>query len=125
MRSDTSHVRWQLTTLVQPRRMRRLSLRTEETVLLIITVRASDNYLTLLDETGRIIRGDMRGAPSASLPPILDRLHSNRHVWMSLMLSGCHVGLGRFGAFASREREAMRRGAKWIIDTPPGSTTMT
>jgi len=79
-----------------------------------------DEYLTLVDETGRIVRGDKRGAIPANLAPILERLHINLDAWLSLMRSGGHFGLGSFGALASRAREALRRGAKWIIDTTAG-----
>ena len=51
-----------------------------------------DEYLTLVDETGRIVRGDKRGAIPANLAPILDRLHINRDAWLSLMRSGGHFG---------------------------------
>ena len=79
-----------------------------------------DEYLTLVDETGRIMRGDKRGAIPANRAPILDRLHINRDVWLSLMRSSGHFGLTSFGALASRAREALRRGARWIIDTTAG-----
>ncbi len=79
-----------------------------------------DDYLTLVDETGRIVRGDKRGVIPANLAPILDRLRINLDAWMSLMRSGGHFGLGSFGALASRAREALRRGARWIIDTTAG-----
>lgn len=79
-----------------------------------------DDYLTLVDETGRIVRGDKRGAIPANLAPILDRLRIDLDAWVSLMRSGGHFGLGSFGALASRAREALRRGAKWIIDTTAG-----
>ena len=79
-----------------------------------------DDYLTLVDETGRMVRGDKRGVIPASLAPILDRLRINLKAWMSLMRSGGHFGIGSFGALASRAREALRRGARWIIDTTAG-----
>lgn len=79
-----------------------------------------DDYLTLVDETGRIVRGDKRGAIPANLAPILDRLRINTDAWIALMRSGGHIGLGSFGAFASRAREALRRGARWLIDTTAG-----
>ena len=79
-----------------------------------------DEYLTLVDETGRIVRGDKRSAIPAHLAPILDRLRIDLDAWLSLMRSGGHFGLGSFGALASRAREALRRGAKWIIDTTAG-----
>ena len=79
-----------------------------------------DEYLTLVDETGRIVRGDKRGAIPANLAPILDRLRIDLDAWLSLMRSGGHFGLGSFGAIASRAREALRRGAKWIVNTTAG-----
>jgi hypothetical protein len=79
-----------------------------------------DEYLTLVDETGRIVRGDKRGAIPANLAPILDRLRIDLDAWLSLMRSGGHFALGSFGALASRAREALRRGAKWIVNTTAG-----
>jgi hypothetical protein len=79
-----------------------------------------DEYLTLVDETGRIVRGDKRGAIPANLAPILDRLRIDLDAWLSLMSSGGHFGLGSFGALVSRAREALRRGAKWIVNTTAG-----
>ena len=76
--------------------------------------------LTLVDETGRIVRGDKRGTIPANLAPILDRLRIDLDAWFSLMRSGGHFGLGSFGALASRAREALRRGAKWIVNTTAG-----
>ena len=76
-----------------------------------------DDDLTLVDETGRIVRGDKRGAIPANLAPILDRLRIKLDAWLALMRSSGHFGCGSFGALASPAREALRRGAKWIIDT--------
>ena len=79
-----------------------------------------DDYLTLVDETGRLVRGDKRGAIPAHLAPILDRLRIDLDAWLALMRSSGHFGCGSFDALASRAREALRRGAKWIIDTTAG-----
>jgi hypothetical protein len=79
-----------------------------------------DEYLTLVDETGRIVRGDKRGAIPANLAPILDRLRIDLDAWLALMRSSGHFGGGSFGALASRAREALRRGAKWIVNTTAG-----
>ena len=79
-----------------------------------------DDYLTLVDETGRLVRGDKRGAIPAHLAPILDRLRIDLDAWLALMRSSGHFGCGSFGALASRAREALRRGTKWIIDTTAG-----
>jgi len=42
------------------------------------------DYLELLDWTGRIIREDKRGAISAKLPPILQRLNIRSDNWLEL-----------------------------------------
>jgi REP element-mobilizing transposase RayT len=41
------------------------------------------DYLTLVDMTGRILRDDKRGAISAHLPPILERLEINQEEWLN------------------------------------------
>jgi REP element-mobilizing transposase RayT len=83
----------------------------------LITV---DDYLTLVDETGRLVREGKRGAIPAHLAPILDRLQLDLDAWMGLMRHGGAFGFGSFGAMASRLAEAARRGAKWIINTTAG-----
>ena len=40
------------------------------------------DYLELIDMTGRILRDDKRGAISAHLPPILERLEINQEEWL-------------------------------------------
>ena len=77
---------------------------------------ALDDYLTLVDETGRIIRSGKRGAIPAHLAPILDRLDLELDAWLDLMRgAGSFLG-GAFGRAAERAREAIRRGARWIVD---------
>ncbi len=67
------------------------------------------------------MRGDKRGAIPAHLAPILDRAPSiDLDAWLALMRSSGHFGLGSFGALASRAREALRRGARWIIEDRQG-----
>ncbi len=43
-----------------------------------------NDYLELLDWTGRILREDKRGAISHSTPPILERLDMNSDMWKTL-----------------------------------------
>jgi len=52
--------------------------------------------------------------------PILDRLRIDTDAWIAMMRSGGHLGIGSIGALAARAREALRRGARWIIDTTAG-----
>ena len=42
------------------------------------------DYLTLVDQTGRIIRSDKRGAISKHLSPILERLKIHENAWVTL-----------------------------------------
>jgi hypothetical protein len=46
-----------------------------------------DEYLALIDWTGRILRGDKRGAIEAELPPILERLAIAPEAWKILTSS--------------------------------------
>lgn len=79
-----------------------------------------DDYLTLVDETGRIVRSGKRGAIPAHLAPILERLNLDLDAWMNLMrAAGSFLG-GAFGHLAARAREAIRRGTKWIVDVTRG-----
>jgi REP element-mobilizing transposase RayT len=79
-----------------------------------------DDYLTLVDTTGRIVREGKSGAIPASLAPILERLRLDLDGWLDLMACGGHLGHGAIGALASRAREALRRGAQWIVDRTAG-----
>ena len=79
-----------------------------------------DDYLTLVDTTGRIVREGKRGAIPTSLAPILERLRLDLDGWLDLMAQGGHLGQGAIGALASRAREALRRGARWIVDRTAG-----
>ena len=46
-----------------------------------------EDYLELVDWTGRIIRDDKRGAIPSDLPPILDRLNLAPEAWMTMTRS--------------------------------------
>lgn len=45
------------------------------------------DYLTLVDETGRLLRENKRGSISNSLAPILNRLQLNPQNWLSMVNS--------------------------------------
>ena len=79
-----------------------------------------DDYLTLVDHTGRIVRSDKRGAISAHLAPILNRLNLDLTAWLDLMHSGGSFHGGAFGHLAARTTEALRRGVKWVVDVTHG-----
>ena len=80
---------------------------------------ALDDYLQLVDATGRIVRGDKRGAIPAHLAPILERLDLDIQSWIGLMQShGKFIGTA-IGHYAARAAEAARRGLRWIKNTLP------
>ena len=76
-----------------------------------------DDYLTLVDETGRLLRSDKRGAIPARLAPILERLDIDVDRWLTVMLShGQFIGTA-VGALTKLVTEATKRGLRWIRET--------
>jgi hypothetical protein len=74
-----------------------------------------DEYLAMLDHSGRAIREGKRGAIPAGLPPILERLKIGADRWMDILrdvgrLCGTVIG----GTHAERAAEAARRGVKRV-----------
>ena len=73
-----------------------------------------DEYLTLLDWTGRQLRADKRGAIPRNLRPILERLRINADDWVD----GMHDFGRRFrrviGRAASMTAHAQRNGRRWF-----------
>lgn len=73
-----------------------------------------NEYLQLIDETGRIFRDDKRGAIPAHLEPILDRLKIRKHKWVGLMrnlLSYFGLAIGaenRLIHFSSSKRKIVK-----------------
>nr|MDA3960553.1 hypothetical protein [Planctomycetota bacterium] len=87
-----------------------------------------DDYLTLVDATGRIIRHDKRGAIPAILAPILDRLDLDLDRWLDAVTSAGRFLGSAIGSAAARALEAARRGVAWIVDKarihrPPQAAT--
>jgi hypothetical protein len=71
-----------------------------------------DEYLTVVDRVGRIIRHNKRGSIPRDLPPILERLDLDAERFSDAMR---HAGdlLGTVsGTYASQARELARRGRK-------------
>jgi REP element-mobilizing transposase RayT len=73
-----------------------------------------DDYLRLLDWTGRELRADKRGAIPAELRPILERLAINADTWLDTV--SCfgrwfHRAVGRLSSMAAR---ASRSGRFWF-----------
>jgi len=72
-----------------------------------------DEYLELLDWTGRQVREGKRGAIRADLRPILERLHINADVWIDTIERfgrAFHRVVGRVSSMAAM---AATRGKSW------------
>lgn len=79
-------------------------------------------YLALVDWTGRSIRADKPGSIDATLPPILTRLQIDSDVWTSAMRRRGTL-LGRAMARLDRARlHAMTFGRAWIRDLQRAET---
>ncbi len=75
-----------------------------------------DDYLELVDTTGRIIKNGKRGKIPANLKPILERLQIDTNAWIKAMTSGAAFLGTAIGSAAARIKEATRRGVAWIVD---------
>ena len=73
-----------------------------------------DDYFTIVENTGRIIRGDKRGAISKRLAPILKRLDIDVKRWIKCMKSHQQMLGSGIGHSTSRFHEATKRGLQWI-----------
>lgn len=73
-----------------------------------------DEYLQLLDWTGRQVRSDKRGSIPQDLLPILTRLRLNEQTWLDSVLNfgrWFHRAVGRSSSMAAR---AGRAGKRWF-----------
>lgn len=78
-----------------------------------------DDYLTVLDATGRILRGDKRGQIPPQLAPILSRLELQVEQWVATMAGWRQMSGGAIGAWCSRVKEAARRRVRWVKNRCP------
>ncbi|MFM1832773.1 MAG: hypothetical protein RLZZ461_1089 [Planctomycetota bacterium] len=77
------------------------------------------SYLAHVDAWGRCARPGA-GAIIAELPPILERLETDRSRWAELFRTGWDSVRGTvIGTLASRKLEAARRGSDWVIGVLP------
>jgi putative transposase len=76
-----------------------------------------DEYLDLVDTTGRLIRSDKRGFIPKHLQPILERLDIDAEHWVDLMRANQRFLGAAIGSAWARATEATRRGVKWIRRT--------
>ena len=80
----------------------------------------ADDYLTLLDATGRLLKQGKRGVIPAELAPILERLDLSVDAWLATMLGWRMFALGAaLGHCAARATEATRRGLRWLRNRCP------
>jgi REP element-mobilizing transposase RayT len=73
-----------------------------------------DDYLQLVDWTGRAIRSDKRGSIVQSLPPILERLNIEREAWMRFMRPKGNVFGRAMGKLNHLKLHAKALGQSWI-----------
>ena len=73
-----------------------------------------NDYLTLVDWTGRTIRNDKRGSIPESLPPILERLQMSQDTWLEAVHKASHrYGLAK-GTIERLQDYANAIGNRWI-----------
>jgi hypothetical protein len=72
------------------------------------------DYLTLLDWTGRAIRGDKRGHIDHSLRPILKRLNIDADAWQTLMRPNGNLFGRALGPLDHLRLHAKALGQQWI-----------
>ena len=78
-----------------------------------------DDYLALVDLTGRALRAGKRGAIPPDLAPILARLDVKVEDWIATMTGWRSMLGGAVGHVASRAAEAGRRGVQWVRNRCP------
>ena len=79
-----------------------------------------DDYLTLLDATGRFLKAGKRGAIPPELAPILGRLDLSVDAWLATMLGWRMFAFtSAIGSAVSRFTEAGKRKLSWIRNRCP------
>ena len=79
-----------------------------------------DDYLTLLDATGRLLKAGKRGAIPPELAPILARLDLSVDAWLATMLGWRMFAFtSALGHAATRTSEAAKRGLRWVRNRCP------
>ena len=79
----------------------------------------TDDYLTLLDATGRVLRAGKGGAIPAELAPILARLDLQVEEWIATMLGWRQMRGSCVGGAQARTTEALRQGVQWVKNHCP------
>jgi REP element-mobilizing transposase RayT len=75
---------------------------------------SKEQYLQLVDWTGRQVRRDKRGAIPSDLAPILERLQLSQETWVETVQHFGRWFHRAAGSPASLAKEAERRGVNWL-----------
>lgn len=75
---------------------------------------SAEEYLTLVDLTGRLVRPGKRGAIDPRLPALLARLDLKLEAWLATMCGWRQMHGSGLGHRASRDAAASERGLRWI-----------
>ena len=78
-----------------------------------------DDYLTLVDLTGRVLRPDKRGAIDPRLPALLTRLDLKLDAWIATMTGWRQMHGRALGQRAVRDEMAEQHGLRWIKNRCP------
>ena len=78
-----------------------------------------DDYLTLVDLTGRVLRPNKRGAIDPRLPALLSRLDLKLDAWIATMTGWRQMHGRALGHRAMRDEMAARHGLRWIRNRCP------
>jgi hypothetical protein len=76
----------------------------------------ADDYLRLVDATGRAVRAGKRGSITAETAFILSRLQVNSEAWLETMTQSRQMRGTGVGSSASRAQEAKRRRVGWVAN---------
>jgi hypothetical protein len=74
----------------------------------------AEEYLALVDATGRVLRPGKRGAIPGNLAPLLARLDIEVEDWIATMVGWRSMNGGAVGGYTARQAEATRRGLGWV-----------
>ena len=73
-----------------------------------------EDYLKLLDETGRMVKGDKKGAIAENLKPILTRIELNEDKWLNTVMSYGGMFPRVAGKTDSIKKAAKKANCKWF-----------
>ena len=88
-----------------------------------------DEYLQVLDWTGRQLRPDKRGSIPTDLPPVLERLGLQEKAWLACIRDFKRLFKTAVGSASSLARHAQRLGQQWlhgsrrVAEVLPGAAT--